>query len=92
MNEWGKTLACQGAYTHSPALIGHKQGSSLKKIDVRGHPSECNSFKKFYLILAVLGVHCCAGFSLVMASRDYPLAAVRRVLIVVAFLVAEHGL
>ena len=30
--------------------------------------------------------------ALVMASRDYPLAAGRRVIIVVAFLVAEHGL
>ena len=35
-----------------------------------------------YLFLAVLGLHCCAGFSLV---------AVCGLLIVVAFLVAEYG-
>ena len=29
-----------------------------------------------YLFLAVLGLHCCAGFSLVVASRGYPLAVV----------------
>ena len=28
------------------------------------------------VILAVLGLHCCAGFSLVEASRGYSLAAV----------------
>ena len=28
-----------------------------------------------YLLLAVLGLHCCSGFSLVVASRRYSLAA-----------------
>ena len=40
-------------------------------------------FLKLFLVLAVLRLHCCAGLSLV---------AVRRLLIVVASLVAEHGL
>jgi len=35
---------------------------------------------------------CCEGFSLVAASRGYSLAAACRLLIVVASLVAEHGL
>ena len=44
-----------------------------------------------YLFLAMLGLHCCSGFSLVVASGGYPLVAVLRLLIAVAFLVAEHG-
>ena len=45
-----------------------------------------------YLFLAVLGLHCCAGFSLVAASGSCSLVAVGRHLIVVASLVAEHRL
>ena len=45
-----------------------------------------------YLFLAVLGLHCCSGFSPVVASRGYSLVAVLRLLILVASLVAEHGL
>ena len=48
--------------------------------------------KKNYLFMAVLGLHCCTGFSLVEASRSYPLVVVCWLLIVVASLVAEHGL
>ena len=44
------------------------------------------------LFLAVLGLHCCTGFSLVMESGGYSLASVRGLLIAVASLVAEHGL
>ena len=46
----------------------------------------------FYLFLAVLGLHCCAGFSLVAASRGYSLVTAHKLLIVVASLVVEHGL
>ena len=48
----------------------------------------------FYLLifLAVLGLHCCMGFSLVVASRGYSLVAVCRLLTVVASLAAEPGL
>ena len=58
-------------------------------------------FKKLFIFLAVLGLHCCMGFSLVAASGGYSLAgssggyslvAVRGLLNVVASLVAEHGL
>ena len=41
--------------------------------------------------MAALGLRCCR-LSLVVASRGYPLAAVCRLLIVEAPLVAEHGL
>ena len=49
-------------------------------------------FKIIYLFLAVLDLHCCVGFSASVVSRGYSLAAVRRLLIVVASLVAEHRL
>ena len=40
----------------------------------------------FTLIFAVLGLRCCTGFSLVVASRGYSLAAVCELLTVVASL------
>ena len=45
-----------------------------------------------YLFLVVLGLHCSAGFSLVVASGGYSLVAVCGLLIAVASLIAEHGL
>ena len=42
--------------------------------------------------MAVLGLHCCTGFSLVVVSRGYTVVAVSRLLIAVASLVAEHEL
>ena len=45
----------------------------------------------FNLFLAVLGLCFCIGFSLFVVSRDYPLAAVRRLLIAVASLIVEHS-
>ena len=39
----------------------------------------------------MLGLHCCAGFSLVAVSGGYSLAVVCRLLIAVASPVAEHG-
>ena len=41
--------------------------------------------------MVVLGLCCCAGFSLVAASGGYFLAAAHKLLIAVASLVAEHG-
>ena len=45
-----------------------------------------------FLFLAVLGLHCCMGLSVVGASGGYSLRAVRGLLVAVASLVAEHGL
>ena len=45
-----------------------------------------------YLFLAVLGLPCCSGFSLVAASRGYTLVAVHSPLTVVSSLVSEYGL
>ena len=48
-------------------------------------------FFLIYLFLAVLGLHCCKSFSLVVGSRAYSLVAVLWLLIMVASLVGEHG-
>ena len=50
-------------------------------------------FKKilFMYLLAVLGLHCCGGFSLAAEGRHNSLVAMRGLLIVVASLVAGHG-
>ena len=51
-------------------------------------------FKKYliiYLILAVLGLHCCLGFSLVPESGRYCVVATHTLLTVAASLVAEHA-
>ena len=45
-----------------------------------------------YLFLVVLDLCCCTGFSVVVESRGYFLAAVLGRLIVVASLAAEHRL
>ena len=47
-------------------------------------------FKNIYLFLAMLSVHHCAGFSLVV-NRDFSLVVVHRLLSAVTSLV-EHGL
>ena len=36
------------------------------------------TLKNFCLFLAVLGLHCCLGFSLVVLSRGFPLVMVQR--------------
>ena len=46
----------------------------------------------FSFFLAVLGLHCCEGPSVIAASRDYAPAALRGLLVGVAPLVAEQGL
>ena len=46
----------------------------------------------YVYFLAVLGLHCYAGFSLAAVIRGYSLLVVRRLLIAVPSLVAEHRL
>ena len=41
--------------------------------------------------MAVLGLHCCLGFFLVVTSRELLFVAIRGLLIAVASLAAEHG-
>ena len=45
-----------------------------------------------YLFLAVLGLHCCTGFSVVAESWNCPLAVVYRVLTEVASFIVGHEL
>ena len=44
-----------------------------------------------YLFLAVLGLRCCVGFSLVAESGGYSLVMAHGLLIAVAFLAVKHG-
>ena len=46
----------------------------------------------YILFLAVLGLLCCMGLSLVAESRGYFLVIVHRLLITGVSLLAEHGL
>ena len=50
------------------------------------------TFTRSIYFLAVLGLHCRAGFSLVAASRGYSLVGVHGLLIAVTSLVEENGL
>ena len=50
------------------------------------------TYNLIYLFLAVLGLHCCMGFSLDATSRGYSLVMVSRFLIVVDSLAVEHEL
>ena len=54
----------------------------------------CIDFLKqiMFLFLAVLGLRCCTGFSLVVVSRGYSLIATHGLLIAVVSLAAEHQL
>ena len=45
-----------------------------------------------YLFLAVLGLCCCAGFSLAAASRGYSLVVAQGLLVAVVSPVVEHRL
>ena len=49
-------------------------------------------FFLFFIFLAALGLHCCTGFYLVVASGGYSLVAVLRLLDVVVSRVLEHRL
>ena len=55
-------------------------------------PKFFNIILFIYFILALLGLHCCVSFSLVVVSRGYSLVVVCGLLITMASLVAEYGL
>ena len=59
----------------------------------RSHVSCSTAIKKKKIhFLAVLGLSCCTGFSLLVVSEGYFLVVVGRLLIVGASLVTEHRL
>ena len=47
------------------------------------------SVKNYSFVFGCAGLRCCAGFSLLVASRGYSLVAMRRLLIAVASLILE---
>ena len=51
-----------------------------------------DNFIYLFLFLAVLGVHCCAGFSLVADSEVYSVVAVLGLRTAMSSLAAEHAL
>ena len=55
-------------------------------------PTPGPSFKSLFIyLLAVLGLHCCAGFSVGMVSGGHFLVAMCRLALEVASFVVEHG-
>ena len=69
--------------------------SSMLPVPMLAHlwkPQDSGNFYLFILFSAVLGLCCCTWLSLLLASGGCSLAAVRRLLIAAASLVAEHGL
>ena len=66
-----------GSHPESGEVISH--GSFLKKL-----------IYLFVLFLALLGLYCCIGFSLVAVREGYSLDLVFRLLIEVASLVSEY--
>ena len=91
---------------HSPCLLSQAAGVVSKLTNLFQHarwrmqqpgpsvplPSRGFFFSLIYLFLAVLGLGCCASFSLVEASGSYSLIAVHGLLIAVASVVVEHRL
>ena len=61
----------------------------LQILEVFSHNFFCNFI---YLLLAIVGLHCYASFSLVVANVGYSLVVAHGLLIEVASLVAEHRL
>ena len=68
--------------------------SLIRYITYKYFLSDCELFIVLfiYLFSVVLGLHRCAGFSLVSVSWGSPLVAACRLLTAAASLVAEHGL
>ena len=70
-------------YTQNPLRI---QGITSDSLRTSGNPT---LYLFHFLFLAVLGLQCCADFSLALADEGYSLVAACGVLIVVASLIVE---
>ena len=82
VGKWGEepSLECRRAWSSEFSFF---QMDLFKKIVL---------FVYLSLTLAVLGLHCCVGFSLVVEGRGCSRVTVHRLLTVLASLVEEHGL
>ena len=69
---------------------GRQTGKVLLSWNTYWGSSSAIFLKNYFL--AMLGLHCFVGFSLVVASRGYSPVAVREFLLAVASLVEEHRL
>ena len=95
------SLGCEDPSEEREGPPHHRNSSGLGLRGQQGAllliPGESNSiFLKIiitiYLFLVVLGLHCCAGFSLVAGSRSSSPVAVFWLLTAVSSLVSEPGL
>ena len=68
----------------------HMRLNMLSKVPFSFYFLQCG-YRNIYLFLAVLGLLCCPGFSLVAVSRGYSVDEVCSLLSAVASLVAEQG-
>ena len=86
------TISHSPAPTTSPTITPPPSPSGL--IDLHGvlFKKKKKLYYLIFLFLALLGLHCCTGFALVVASGGYFLAVVCRFLIAGASLAAEHRL
>ena len=80
--------------SQAPLSMRRNSRRSLTLVALSHFSSTENFFPNnfIYLFLAVLGLHCCMGFSLVAVSRGYSVVAMHRLLTVLASLVSEHRL
>ena len=69
-----------------------RNNDSNKNFGVRQTVFQFRLHYSYLFILALLGLHCCAGFSLFSESGGYSLLVLHGLFIVVASLVVEHGL
>ena len=101
-HRWSFACHCQLGLileTKNPAGSGGKESAcnagdpnSIPRIQQWHKTWSLQEMVFIYLFLAVLGLCCCAGISLVAESGSYSPVAVHGLLMVVASLVAEHRL
>ena len=81
---------------HKFLMRFYQELSSITSHELLNFSKSQYSFFKFishlFYFLALLGLHCCVAFSLVVVSRGSSLVSVRELLIAVASLVAQHRL
>ena len=100
MTTHSRILAWKTLWTDKPGglqsmgsqSVGHDCSNEARHT---AHAIACLDFLKnkfIYLLLAMLGLCCCLGFSLVVETRSYSLVAACGPLFVGASLTAEHHL
>ena len=84
-------MQCHGKIFGEPVTSDNLEDRTVLAVPILFFFSSNEFLKfKFYLFLAVLGLHCCTWLSLAVVSGVYSLVC--GLLTVVVSLVAEHGL